>query len=117
MSEERGNTRYINVKRVPFYAFLKFPGRDSPCARDAAATGSQAASHSVSQQDARHRAFLHESRPSRTLADGRSGGLVCLQAGKSRTAARGLADWRQSEQSMAGWRSEGVAGWSGWFSG
>jgi len=25
MSEERGNTRHISVKRVPFCAFLKFP--------------------------------------------------------------------------------------------
>ena len=101
MSEERGNTRHISAKRVPFCAFLEFPVTRRALEMPQLQVARRPAIQSVS----------------RTLADGRSGGLDCLPAGQSRTAARGwLTEWRQSEQSMAIRRGQGVAG-GGWFSG
>jgi len=107
MSEERGNTRHVSDKRVPFCAFLKFPVTRRALEMPQLQVARRPAIQSISKtQDTEPFCMaVAQAVPWQTA------GQVAWFACRPARVGRPPGGWLTGGSPNNRWRSEGVAGW------
>ena len=107
MSEERGNTRHISVKRVPFCAFLKFPVTRRALEMPQLQVARRPAIQSVSKTQDTEPFCMRVAQAVPWQTAGQVAWFACRPA----RVIRPPGGWLTGGSPNNRWRSEGVAGW------